>query len=88
MTTVPLNTPFQGADVIECDVGVTADKQLVCVHDAWLSSNTNVKSVDQFTEKRKELVIEGRKRNDWWVSDFTMAELNELKLGTGVVSLH
>ena len=72
--------------MIECDVGVTADNQLVCVHDAWLSSNTNVESVDKFTEKKKVLVIEGKTRNDWWVSDFTMDELNELKLGTRVVN--
>ena len=81
-----MNRTIQGADVIECDVGVTADNQLVCVHDAWLSSNTNVESVDKFTEKKKVLVIEGKTRNDWWVSDFTMDELNELKLGTRVVN--
>ena len=26
------------------------------------------------------MTIEGRSRNDWWVSNFTLEELNELKL--------
>ena len=66
--------------MIECDVGVTADKQLVCVHDAWLSSNTNVDQVDKFAGRKKRLPIEGKTRNDWWVSDFTLAEIGELRL--------
>ena len=66
--------------MIECDVGVTADLQLVCIHDAWLSSNTNVDQVDKFSGRKKLLTIEGKPKNDWWVSDFTLAEIDELRL--------
>ena len=36
---------ISGADIIECDVGVTKDKEMVCLHDSFLSTTTNVESM-------------------------------------------
>ena len=42
----------QGADFIECDVAVTKDLQLVCLHDAFLSKVTNVAEKEEFEDKK------------------------------------
>ena len=34
-----------GADFIECDVVITKDLVLICLHENWLSEVTNVKEV-------------------------------------------
>lgn len=34
-----------GADIIECDVGVTKDKEMVCLHDSYLSTTTNIEKL-------------------------------------------
>ena len=66
-----------GADIIECDVGVTKDKELVCLHDAYLSGTTNVASISKFNGRKQWRNYEGVRYNDWWVVDFTLAELKE-----------
>ncbi len=42
----------QGADFIECDVAVTKDLKLVCLHDAFLSKVTNVAEKEEFKDKK------------------------------------
>ena len=42
----------QGADFIECDVAVTKDLKLVCLHDAFLSGVTNVAEKPEFEDKK------------------------------------
>lgn len=64
----------QGADVIEPDLVVTADGVLVARHDAWLSTTTNVSAHPEFAGRRREFAG----REDWWVQDFTLAELRTL----------
>ena len=66
-----------GADVIECDVGVTKDKELVCLHDAYLSKTTNVASISKFNGRKQWRNYEGVPYNDWWVVDFTLEELKD-----------
>lgn len=65
----------QGADVIEPDLVVTADGVLVARHDAYLSTTTNVSAHGEFADRRR--VLFGR--DDWWVQDFTLAELRTLR---------
>lgn len=65
----------QGADVIEPDLVVTADGVLVARHDGYLSTTTNVIAHGEFADRRREL----RGRSDWWVQDFTLAELRTLR---------
>ena len=42
----------QGADFIECDLALTKDGVLVCLHDAYLSSVTNVASIEDFADRK------------------------------------
>lgn len=70
----------QGADFIECDVAVTKDLKLVCLHDAFLSKVTNVAEKEEFKDKKKILSYNGEERDDWWVSDFSYDELLSLRL--------
>jgi len=42
----------QGADYIECDLAVTKDLKLVCLHDAFLTSVTNVKDMRRFHDRK------------------------------------
>ncbi len=65
----------QGADVIEPDLVVTADGVLVARHDAYLSTTTNVADHPEFADRRR--VFSGQ--SDWWVQDFTLAELRTLR---------
>ncbi|CAG5096162.1 Oidioi.mRNA.OKI2018_I69.XSR.g14498.t1.cds [Oikopleura dioica] len=70
----------QGADFIECDVAVTKDLKLVCLHDAFLSTVTNVAKKPEFEDRKRTLKYNGEEREDWWVNDFTFDELSSLRL--------
>ena len=70
-----------GADVIECDVVMTKDRHLVCLHDVILDIATNVASV--FPSSRKSThYAEYLKQNltAFYVFDFTLTELKSLRL--------
>ena len=56
---------------------MTKDKELVCLHDAYLSGTTNIASISKFNGRKQWRNYEGVRYNDWWVVDFTLAELNE-----------
>jgi glycerophosphoryl diester phosphodiesterase len=69
-----------GADCIEPDLVLTKDGVLVSRHDTWLSTTTNVASKPEFANrKRKSSDPEASGREDWWVADFTLAELKTLR---------
>lgn len=71
----------QGADFIECDLAVTKDGVLVCLHDAFLSSVTNIAEVDEFADRKRLADYNGDTDiDDWWVTDFTLEELRTLFL--------
>jgi glycerophosphoryl diester phosphodiesterase len=65
----------QGADVIEPDLVVTLDGVLIARHDAYLSTTTDVASRPEFADRQRELFG----REDWWVMDFTAAEIASLR---------
>lgn len=70
----------QGADCIEPDLVFTKDKVLVSRHDTWLSTTTNVADHPEFaSRKRVGADAEAEGRPDWWVADFTLAELKTLR---------
>lgn len=62
-----------GADFIEPDLVPTKDNILIARHDVFLSTTTNV--ADVFPDRKREL--EGRE--DWFVHDFTLAEIRRLR---------
>jgi glycerophosphoryl diester phosphodiesterase len=65
----------QGADVLEPDLQMSADGVLIVRHDPYLSTSTDIADRPEFAERRTERFG----REDWWVSDFTAAELQSLK---------
>ena len=73
----------QGADVIEPDLVITKDGVLVARHDRYLSTTTNVADVKRFARRKRTdryaIDSSGDSREDWWVEDFTYAELLRLR---------
>ena len=66
-----------GADFIEPDLVFTRDGRLVCRHDRTLSLTTNVADRPEFTDRRTSKP--GFEHPDWFVEDFTLAELETLR---------
>lgn len=64
-----------GADFIEPDLVMTKDGVLVARHDIHLSTTTDVTERPEFADRRRRV----GEREDWFVSDFTWAELATLK---------
>ena len=58
-----------GADMWELDVGLTADGELILMHDNTLERISNV--ADRFPA-----------RQNWWAYQFTLAELRQLDFGS------
>lgn len=63
-----------GADFIEPDIVLTRDGVPVCRHDLYLSATTDVASRPEYADRRRRL----GNREDWFVIDFTLAELKTL----------
>ncbi|MEL7491538.1 MAG: glycerophosphodiester phosphodiesterase family protein [Pseudomonadota bacterium] len=69
-----------GADVIEPDLVITKDGVLVARHDRYLSTTTNVADKPEFADRKKPNADpKSEPRADWWVEDFTLAELKSLR---------
>ena len=71
-----------GADFIEPDLVITKDGHLVARHDRYLSSTTDVADRPEFADRRRER--EGHDGADWFVEDFTLAELKTLRARQGI----
>lgn len=70
----------QGADVVEPDLVFTKDNVLVARHDRYLSTTTDVADRPEFAaRKRANDDPADAPREDWWVEDFTLAELKTLR---------
>lgn len=72
-----------GADVVEPDLVFTKDHVLVARHDRYLSTTTDVAAHPEFAARKRvnddTSDDETRGRVDWWVEDFTLAELKTLR---------
>lgn len=69
----------QGADGIEFDLVTSKDEQLVIRHENTLSGTTNVKAVAAFNSVKRDGLVHGQSVTDWFVEDFTLPELKQLK---------
>lgn len=69
----------QGADFIEPDLVMTKDGVLITRHDPYLSDTTNVADHPEFADRKKKRVTPMGEMEDWWVDDFTLAEIKTLK---------
>lgn len=73
-----------GADVIEPDLVFTKDSVLVARHDRYLSTTTDVADRPEFAARRRANSDaaddpSNLQRIDWWVEDFTLAEVKTLR---------
>ncbi len=68
-----------GADSVEPDVVSTRDGVLVCRHDLNLARTTDVASRPEFAERRRRLVVDGTAQHGWFVQDFDLSEVRELR---------
>lgn len=69
-----------GADVVEPDLVFSKDGVLVARHDRYLSTTTDVADHAEFaSRKRANDDPADAPREDWWVEDFTLAELKTLR---------
>jgi glycerophosphoryl diester phosphodiesterase len=69
---------WAGADVMECDLQLTADDQLVCIHDASVDRTTGGSStgpVDSFTLAE----LRGMDFGSWFGADFAGADVVTLE---------
>ncbi len=69
----------QGADYIEPDLVITRDGHLVARHDNELSLTTDVEAHPPFAARRRTQTVDGRSWTGWFVEDFTLAELRQLR---------
>jgi glycerophosphoryl diester phosphodiesterase len=59
---------------------MTKDGVLIARHDTYLSTTTNVADHPEFaSRKRASPDPEFKDRSDWWVADFTLAEIKTLR---------
>jgi glycerophosphoryl diester phosphodiesterase len=68
-----------GADSVELDLLPTRDGVLVCRHDLELSRTTDVASRPEFRHLRRTVEVEGEVQTGWFVHDFLLEELRELR---------
>lgn len=69
-----------GADFVEPDLVMSKDGILVCRHEPNIGGTTDVASHPEFASRKTSKMIDGVEvKNDWFVSDFTLAELKTLR---------
>lgn len=69
-----------GADYVEPDLVMTKDGVLICRHEPNISGTTDVANHSEFANRKSTKMIDGAEvKDDWFVSDFTLAELKTLR---------
>lgn len=68
-----------GADYIEPDVVSTKDGVLVVRHDPVLTDSTDILKHPEFADRKRTVKLKGFEITDFFVSDFTLAELKTLR---------
>ncbi|ORX65551.1 PLC-like phosphodiesterase [Basidiobolus meristosporus CBS 931.73] len=76
---------IEGADYVEPDLTLTKDGHLICNHDLSLSATTDIADHPEFANRKRNLtdVLDGIQTtltNNWFIEDFTLAELKTLKV--------
>ena len=76
----------QGADYIEPDLVLTKDSVLICRHEPMLSGTTNVSEMTEFASRKTKKMVDGEEKEDWFASDFTLAEIKMMRAKQPVAS--
>jgi glycerophosphoryl diester phosphodiesterase len=69
----------QGADFIEPDLVMTRDGYLIARHEPMLGASTDVAERPEFASRKRKLLVDGVETEDWFASDFTIAEIRVLR---------
>ncbi len=70
----------QGVTAVECDLVPTKDGVLVIRHENWLSGTTDVASRPEFADRKREGTVGWQQtKMDWFIEDFTLAEVQTLR---------
>ncbi|MGL4241169.1 MAG: glycerophosphodiester phosphodiesterase, partial [Beijerinckiaceae bacterium] len=69
----------QGADFIEPDLVMTKDGYLIARHEPMLGATTDVSEKPEFASRKRKLLVDGVETDDWFASDFTIAEIRQLR---------
>ena len=70
-----------GTDALELDLQSSSDGVLFASHNVFLSDTTDVANHPEFAARRKSRLVDGVPTGpDWYVSDFSAAELKTLRV--------
>lgn len=67
-----------GADFIETDIVLTKDGQMIIRHEPMIGGTTDVASHPEYADRKTKRTVDGIEYNDWFASDFTLAEIKTL----------
>lgn len=68
-----------GADFIEPDLVATKDGVLIARHEPMIGETTDVAERPEFAARKSTRMLDGVEVSDWFVSDFTLAEIKTLR---------
>ena len=68
-----------GAHYIEPDLVMTQDGVLVARHEPNFGATTDVSQRPEFASRKTTRTVDGQSVNDWFVQDFSLAELKTLR---------
>jgi glycerophosphoryl diester phosphodiesterase len=68
-----------GADFIEPDLVLTKDGHMIARHEPMIGGTTDVASHPEFAGRKTTRMVDGFEYNDWFASDFTLAEIKTLR---------
>ncbi|MEQ1637435.1 MAG: glycerophosphodiester phosphodiesterase [Methylococcales bacterium] len=67
-----------GADFIEPDLVLTKDGYMVARHEPMIGGTTDVATHPEFASRKTKRLVDGVEYNDWFATDFTLAEIKTL----------
>jgi glycerophosphoryl diester phosphodiesterase len=67
-----------GADFIEPDLVLTKDGHMIARHEPMIGGTTDVASHPEFADRKTKRRVDGVEYNDWFATDFTLAEIKTL----------
>jgi len=68
-----------GADFIEPDLVLTKDGHMISRHEPMIGATTDVASHPEFAARKHKRMVDGVEYDDWFASDFTLAEIKTLR---------
>jgi glycerophosphoryl diester phosphodiesterase len=67
-----------GVDFIEPDLVLTKDGKMIARHEPMIGGTTDVASHPEFADRKTKRMVDGVEYNDWFATDFTLAEIKTL----------